>query len=159
VRVRVSCDNHVGLRTSDIDAATRFWCEALGAQTSEPSPTTQSGPVLDLVFGEGTRVKISHVVFPAGGWLELFEFVEPRLELPSSRPTLDLLMHLAFTVDDIDEGIRRIAAAGGRTLHDPIRLAGVPDGPMSVNCLSPQGHPFQLLTIDYGRVVALRGRK
>jgi catechol 2,3-dioxygenase-like lactoylglutathione lyase family enzyme len=152
--LRVSCDNHVGVRTNDIDAAIQFWCGALGGET-ESTPAVRSSPLLDLVFGEGTRVKIAHVLFPAGGGIELSEFVEPRTELPASRQTLDALMHFALTVDDIDGAVARIVAAGGRVLHDPLRIGDIPDGPQAVNCFSPEGHAFQLLTINYKGAIDL----
>jgi catechol 2,3-dioxygenase-like lactoylglutathione lyase family enzyme len=157
--VLAACDNHVGLRTNDVEAASQSWCDALGGEKAEVS-TVRSSALLDQVFGPGTRLRSCHVLYPGGGGVELFEFVEPRSPLPTSRQTHDALMHFAFTVDDIDGAVERILAAGGSVPTPPWRLGGAPDGPRSVYCLSPEGHAFELVTIDYSAVITfMRNRQ
>ena len=83
--VSARLDHHVALRTGDIDAAIRFWTSALEGVVATP-PALRSGGYFDQLFGQGAQVKISYVTFEAGA-IELFEFVEPRVDVPRSSQT------------------------------------------------------------------------
>jgi catechol 2,3-dioxygenase-like lactoylglutathione lyase family enzyme len=150
--LRASCDNHVGLRTNDIDAAARFWCEALGA-TLATEPVEREGPSVEAVFGAGARIKVAQVTFAGPGGIELFEFLSPQSPVPATHQPAAAIMHFALTVDEIDTAVRRIDEAGGRVLGAPMQVAGAPAGPRFVYCESPEGHPFELVTVDHRGVI------
>ena len=107
-------DHHVGLRTADIDAAARFWVAALEG-TLATRPVLRTGGYFDLLFGEGAQVKVCYVTFEAGA-IELFEFVEPRVDVPASSQTATASCTSASpcrTSRPRSRGSKRPAGAGG----------------------------------------------
>jgi catechol 2,3-dioxygenase-like lactoylglutathione lyase family enzyme len=158
--MRASADNHIGLRTADLDDAARFWCDALGG-TLATTPVVRSDAGVEAVFGPGATIKVAQITFADGGGIELFEFLAPQSAVPPLHQPSAAIMHFAFTVDDIDAAVERIAAAGGAVLGAPMQVAGAESGPRFVYCESPEGHPFELVTVGHAGVVefvrALRG--
>jgi predicted enzyme related to lactoylglutathione lyase len=73
--------------------------------------------------------------------------------IPASEQRSSSIMHFAMTVDDIDEAAYRIEHAGGRVLMKPGIVAGAPTGPRFVYCESPEGHQFELVTVDHHAVI------
>ncbi len=139
-------DHHVGLRVDDIDRSIRFWVEGLGGEQANP-PVERGGAYFDQLFGEGSRLKVVYITFGAGA-VELFEFVEPRIPVEPSRQTADGMMHFGVHVDDVDEALARVQAAGGKRRLDVQHMGGRPDAPRFVYVESPDGHVFELMEAD-----------
>ena len=144
-------DHHVALRTADIDAATRFWTEALEGVVATP-PALRGGGYFDQLFGPGAQVKISYISFAAGA-IELFEFVEPRLAVPPSSQVGDGVMHFGVTVPDVPAALARVEAAGGRRRLPVNRVGGREDAPRFVYCEDPEGHVFELMEMTRDETV------
>jgi predicted enzyme related to lactoylglutathione lyase len=62
-------------------------------------------------------------------------------------------MHVAFTVDDVDAAVERIQAAGGRAVAPPMVVGGAEEGPKFVYCETPEGHVFELVSVDHPTVI------
>lgn len=77
----VRADHHISLRVADIDRAIRFYRDAFGGRLVA-APAERSGPYIEGVFGEGTRVKVCHVAFDANA-VELWQFLEPETPIPT----------------------------------------------------------------------------
>jgi glyoxylase I family protein len=90
--------HHVAICVDDADAAKAFYCDVLGFGTVDTRPTE---------FGAG------HWLDAGGQQLHLMEVAEP-LKNPG---------HFALLVDDIDEWVAEISAAGVRVDKIP-RMAG-----------------------------------
>jgi len=136
-------DHHVALRTGDIDRAAKFWVDALDGRLATPI-ALRGGAYFDQLFGPGSKVKICYIVFEAGS-VELFEFVEPRRELPASSQTGDGMMHFGVTVDDVPAWLARVEAAGGKRRLEVNHMGGRPDAPRFVYCEDHEGHVFELM--------------
>jgi catechol 2,3-dioxygenase-like lactoylglutathione lyase family enzyme len=149
--VSARLDHHVALRTADIDASTRFWTEALEGVVATP-PALRGGGYFDQLFGPGAQVKISYVTFDAGA-IELFEFVEPRLDVPRGSQTGDGLMHFGVTVPDVPAALARVEAAGGRRRLPVNHVGGRDDAPRFVYCEDPEGHVFELMEMTRDETV------
>jgi catechol 2,3-dioxygenase-like lactoylglutathione lyase family enzyme len=149
--VGVRLDHHVALRVSDIDASVRFWTEALGGRLATPV-ALRSGGYFDDLFGEGCAVKICYVTFDAGA-VELFEFVEPRVDVPPSSQTRDGQMHFGVTVADVPAALERVEALGGRRRLPVNHVGGRPDAPRFVYCEDPDGHVFELMEMTTAETV------
>lgn len=147
----VRMDHHVALRVSDMDASIAFWTEALGGRLATPV-ALRSGGYFDDLFGEGCQVKVCYVVFDAGA-VELFEFVEPRVELPPSRQTVDGLMHFGVTVADVPAALEKVEALGGKRRLPVNHVGGRPDAPRFVYCEDPDGHVFELMEMTTEQTV------
>jgi catechol 2,3-dioxygenase-like lactoylglutathione lyase family enzyme len=150
--VSARLDHHVGMRTADIDASARFWVDALEGTLATP-PVLRTGGYFDQLFGEGAQVKVCYVTFDAGA-IELFEFVEPRVDVPPSSQTGDGVMHFGVTVPDVPEALARVEAAGGRRRLDVNHVGGRADAPRFVYCEDPEGHVFELMEMTRDETVA-----
>jgi catechol 2,3-dioxygenase-like lactoylglutathione lyase family enzyme len=147
--VGTAADNHVAVRVSDMDCAIVFYVDALDGRL-QTTPSIREDAFIEEVFGPGTRVKVCHIGFERGA-LELWQFLEPYSPVPESDQRGDALMHWSFTVDDVEESLRRVEEAGGRRRFDVKRLSR--NGPKFVYCTDPDGHVFELLEADHDEVV------
>lgn len=150
-------DHHVALRVSDMDAAIRFWTEAVGGELAMP-PTRGVGGTFDLIFEPGCVVSMAYVLFESGA-LELFAFEEPDLPIPAGRQAGDAIMHFGITVPDVPEALRRIEEHGGRRRAPVLNMFAKEDFPRFVYCESPDGHVFELLETGARGVVELAARR
>ncbi|MGW9358281.1 VOC family protein, partial [Streptomyces diastaticus] len=116
--------DHVGVTVPDLEAATRFLVDALGAEVLYDTLPAGQGPVggpeteQRLGVPPGTRqLAIRMMALPDGPGLELFAY-----EPPGRSPALpsDLgWQHLALYVDDLDAARARAVAAGARPPPPP----------------------------------------
>lgn len=117
--------NHVGVTVPDIETATTFLVEGLGARVIyEPFSADQppyGSPELDheLNLAPGTRLVAARVIqVGTGPDIELFQ-LQADDQRPAVRPSDFGLQHLAFYTDDIAAAVRRFEAAGGTMLSRP----------------------------------------
>ena len=142
----VRLDHHVGLRVDDVERSIRFWVDGLGG-TLANEPVERTGGYFDQLFGPGSRLKVVYITFDAGA-VELFEFVEPRVPVRPSDQTADALMHFGVHVDDVEEALARVEAAGAKRRLEIQHMGGRPDAPRFVYVESPDGHVFELMEAD-----------
>ncbi|MBB4858722.1 catechol 2,3-dioxygenase-like lactoylglutathione lyase family enzyme [Novosphingobium chloroacetimidivorans] len=117
--------NHVGVTVPDIEAATTFLIEGLGArviyESFSPDQPPQGNPDLDreLNLAPGTQLVATRMIqVGTGPDIELFQ-LKADDQRPAARPSDFGLQHLAFYADDMDEAIRRFETAGGTMLSRP----------------------------------------
>jgi len=116
---------HIGITVPDLDAATRFFVDALEAvpvyDMSDIGEDVFAGADFTPSLGvpQGTRLRnVRFLRFPHGPTLELFHY-EPPDQRPAHRPSDIGVQHIALFVDDIDAAGARILAAGGELLEGP----------------------------------------
>jgi catechol 2,3-dioxygenase-like lactoylglutathione lyase family enzyme len=107
--VRVKRIGYVGMRTSDVDGTTRFFREVLGL---EPA-------------GEGETVTFQRLPTHRRDLVEVYaqEHRDVRM-IPD-----DADFVIAFVVDDIEEALAEVQAAGLEIVHEPVRAAEAFDDP------------------------------
>lgn len=117
--------NHVGVTVPDIETATTFLIEGLGAQVIYDSFSADQPPLgspdldRDLNLAPGTRLIATRMIqVGAGPDIELFQLTAND-QRPAARPSDFGLQHLALYADDVEEAIRRFEAAGGKMLSGP----------------------------------------
>ncbi|RJK94280.1 VOC family protein [Vallicoccus soli] len=146
--------DHVGLTVPDLDAATRFFVEAFGAEviydTEMRGRGPVSGPGVEARLGvpPGTvQVAIRMVRLPDGPGIELFEYVVDG-QRPPARACDVGLQHLALYVDDLDAALLDLVLAGGEPLSEPHPLPGWESGEGNrfVYCRAPWGSLIELIT-------------
>jgi catechol 2,3-dioxygenase-like lactoylglutathione lyase family enzyme len=144
--------DHVGVTVPDLEAATRFFAEAFGAETLYDTLPRHEGPKGGvegrLGVPPGTRqLAIRMLRLPYGPGLELFEFDGPRQAGPALPSDLGW-QHLAFYVEDLEEAAERLEEAGGTLLEGPHPLPGPEAGPRNrfVYARTPWGSTLELLT-------------
>ena len=149
--------DHVGITVPDVEAATAFFVEALGAvhlydmlaPGAVPVPGEDAMDVdeeAQLGVPRGARMDAVRALRLGNGpTLELFEYsvVEQR---PVARPCDLGFQHLALMVDDIDAAAARIVAAGGEALAGPTDLTYLEAGP---------GNKFLYMRTPWGSTIEL----
>lgn len=149
--------HHLGVTVPDVDAATRFLRQALGAVVCYdgvgPDDEPRAGAEMERVLGlpSGARIVRQRMVrIGDGPGLELFQIEAP------THPAAGLadlgLNHLAVYVDDVDAAVERMKAAGGEMLsevHGNSRYEDTP-GNASVYARAPWGTLIELQSIPGG---------
>lgn len=125
--------DHVGLTVPDVEAATRFFVDALGAEPlydtmTRDEPARGSAAVerrLGVVPDAAGRA-IRMLALPNGAGIELFEFDGPQR--PAATPADLGWQHVGVYVDDVDAALDSVEAAGGVLNADPQPLNGPESG-------------------------------
>lgn len=126
--------NHVGIATPNINGSVRWYVEVLGMRLLRgPEHVTEHAAVFAIhkaVFGHHfTGGRVAFLSTPDGFGIELFEIdgAAAKDEEASSAaegiglPCWPSVFHLAVTVDNVDEAVTRIVAAGGRQVTSVLR--------------------------------------
>lgn len=150
--------NHIGITVPNIDIATNFFKDGLGAKWSYDGLTyddePRSGKLVELQLGlpEGSKV-IRQRMLRLGNsvGLELFEIQAKKQRQPLRLNDFGI-NHMSVYCDDIEASLERIIAAGGEALdelHDNSRHEDT-EGNASIYVLSPWGMLVELQTIPNG---------
>src|SRR6478735_8474655 len=106
--------NHVGQCTTDLDVATRFYCELLGFELERDLtvPDEAVGPLLGVEAPVGLRA----VYLRRGGFtLELMHFDRPgNPDWTERRFNEPGLTHLSLSVVDLPKVVGRVASSAAR---------------------------------------------
>jgi methylmalonyl-CoA/ethylmalonyl-CoA epimerase len=111
--------NHVAIVVPDLAAASRVYCDALGARVSPPLPLPAHG--VTVVFVELPNAKIE-LLEPLGAESPVRGFLDRN---PSGG-----MHHVCYEVDDIRVARDRLRAAGARVLGDGEPSLGAHDKPV-----------------------------
>jgi catechol 2,3-dioxygenase-like lactoylglutathione lyase family enzyme len=146
--------DHVGLTVPDLDEATRFFTQALGASVLYDALPRSAGPrygsELEARLGvpPGTvQVAIRLLSLPDGPSLELFEY-RGSDQQAAVGPSDYGWQHVAFYVDDMEAIAAAIERAGGLTLGSPRPLPNLEAGPGNrfLYCRTPWGSTLELIS-------------
>jgi predicted enzyme related to lactoylglutathione lyase len=152
--------NHIGLTVPDIFAAIDWYGELFGT-------THIMGPRLLASDGKGSketsgifgrrfrRAYQAHLLLANGVGIELFQFIDPAVEMPDENmPYWNRgPFHFALTCADVDELAARIVAAGGGKRIEPIDF--VPGCPWRLcYCEDPWGNVIELMSASYAEMFA-----
>jgi catechol 2,3-dioxygenase-like lactoylglutathione lyase family enzyme len=146
---------HIGLTVPDLDAATRFLADVVGAETLYdigPLPNPDDWMAAHLVRPLGARINRLRVLAIANGpVLELFEVTAAD---GSARPSLEGLaagIHLAFYVDDMEAALAALKAHGCPIESGPVEMTEGPSAGMSwLYFRSPWGLALELVSYPAG---------
>ena len=136
---------HVGLVVADLERSLKFWCDTMGFEIARQME--ESGPHIDAMMGlKGVTVTTAKLVAPDGNLLELLCFHSHR-DKPKwvGKPYSTGFTHIALTVNDLDETLRRLKLFGASVPGDP-QLS--PDGQVKVIYASgPEGVLLELVEV------------
>ena len=110
---------HTGIVVTNLQESLRFWCNLLGFKVSKIME--ESGPHVDGLMGlSDVNVTTAKLAAPDGNLIELLHFTS-HLDQPAwgGTPYSTGLTHIAFTVDNLDELIGNLVAAGVEILGPP----------------------------------------
>ena len=155
---------HVGVTVTDLDAAVRWYVEALGLEPIGPPVEVRAdeghgGAVAADVFGRGFgRFRQAHLATANGVALELFEFLEPRSE--RRRDNFDYwrtgISHLCLATPAIDSLVERIGASGGRQRTSRVWEIFPREPYRTSYCEDPFGNVIELYSHSHERIYSNR---
>lgn len=151
--------DHVGLTVVDIEAAEQFLVEGMGAELlyellSRDMPPLKGPEVERLINASpGAEINVARMYkLPSGPSIELFQYT-----VSDQRPALrgcDVgWQHVALYVDDMEEAIARLVAAGGKQMSDPWDMMMQESGEGARFCFvtAPFGALIELVTYPHGQ--------
>lgn len=111
--------NHIGMTVPDIERAIQWYGNVLGfrlifRRTLEVNPDV---PEVREIFGPAFRRALqAHVVSANGVGLELFQFIDPAVEIPEENFQYQRagVFHLCVTDPDLPGLVERVVAHGGK---------------------------------------------
>lgn len=149
--------DHVGLTVPDLEAATRFFVDVLGAeQFYDLGPfVDERGDWMPTQLGVHPRARIERLRFLRLGHglnLELFEYSAPdqQRKLPANSDVGG--HHLALYVDDFAAALAHLQAHGVEIMGAPVvRQSGPSAGQTWVYFRTPWGLQMELLSYPAGK--------
>ena len=98
---------HVAIATTDLEAASRFYRDALGAEVTGPETLAAHGVRVVLIALPNTKIEL---IAPLGGHSPIARFL--------ARHPGGAIHHLCFEVEDILAAREKLLNAGARILGD-----------------------------------------
>lgn len=142
---------HIGITAPDLQQATRFFADALGAEkVYEMLDEPLAGPAVESGLGIPTGARIEAIRMlrlGEGPNLELFTYSGTTQRDPVV-PSDYGLQHFCVYVDDIEEAAARLEKAGGQLLSQPGDLPGgdAGEGNRYLYARTPWGSTVELVT-------------
>jgi GMP synthase-like glutamine amidotransferase/catechol 2,3-dioxygenase-like lactoylglutathione lyase family enzyme len=154
--------NHVSVTCGSLDRSLDFYVGLLGLEVTSQGERTSA--TLDTVIGLGpVRLRSAELAIgdDGGGFLELFEYLEPRGTPAVSRTCDPGSVHFAVEVDDIDATHRLLTEAGVVTRSQPVLITrGEWIGARAFYALDPDGVTVECiefpLRTEHNRVLILQ---
>lgn len=133
--------NHVGQCVTDLERATRFWCEVLGFAVDRPDlvlPDEAVGPV----FGIDGKVGLTARYLRRGGYVhELIHFDRPGNPPAQRREIVEPgLTHVSICVDDLGATVAAAREHGAAVSFE---------SPYAAVLRDPDGQLVELLPMSY----------
>lgn len=141
----ISAIRHVGLVVTDIARSLEFWCDVMGFVVARQME--ESGPHIDAMMGlKDVRVTTAKLAAPDGNLLELLQFhSHPDKSEWVGKPYSTGLTHIALTVRDLNETVRRLKQNGSSFPSSP---QFSPDGMVKViYATGPEGILLELVEV------------
>ncbi len=115
----ITAIRHVGLVVSDLEKSLKFWCETMGFVVFRQME--ESGPHIDTMMGlKDVRVTTAKLAAPDGNLIELLKFhSHPDRKAWAGSPYSTGFTHIALTVENLDELLPRLIAAGAKVPAPP----------------------------------------
>jgi catechol 2,3-dioxygenase-like lactoylglutathione lyase family enzyme len=138
--------DHTGITVSNLERSLAFWRDVLGFEFSHR--THQTGEMAAEITGvHGAEIKLAVVKAPGGHKIELLEYLAPKdRKWIDVRPCDVGSVHVAFTVENLDDILNTIAASGWRTVGNPQTLRSGPNtGKRVIYVRDPDGTTIEFM--------------
>jgi catechol 2,3-dioxygenase-like lactoylglutathione lyase family enzyme len=148
--------NHVAVSVPDLDKAVKWYHEVLGfniltKKIEGNSDGSHLGKILSDIFGaDFKKLRLVHMSFKNQIGFEVFEFIEPKSELPSNNFEYwkTSFFHISITEPDIDTITKKIVENGGKQRSQIWQV--FQDKPYKlVFCEDPFGNIIEIYTHSY----------
>lgn len=143
---RILAADHTGITVSDIERSLAFWRDVLGFELSHRAH--QKGALAEQIVGvPGAEILIAVLKAP-GHKVELLEYRAPaeRRKQNDLRPCDLGHVHVALTVENLDELLETIAASGWKAAGKPQTLTLGPNaGKRVIYVRDPDGTTIEFM--------------
>jgi catechol 2,3-dioxygenase-like lactoylglutathione lyase family enzyme len=153
---------HFSFTVADLNRSVAWYTDALGLELVHRQ-TQDNDYTRRLVGLAGAVLEIAQLRIPgvdpvsSTHMLELVQYRSPAGASPPLRVHDVGAAHLAFTVDDVIERHRRMAAAGVTFVSDPVAItAGANSGGFTCYLRDPDGITLELMQPPAARLEAMR---
>jgi catechol 2,3-dioxygenase-like lactoylglutathione lyase family enzyme len=151
--------NHVGLTVPDLEKAVDWYQSVLGFRVLmgpyeiSVSDSYGSRMLKDFFGPELKRLRMVHMSTSNGVGLEIFEFVEPRTQLPENNfeYTKAGFYHICITDPNVEGLFKRIVESGGKEVSGVWEIYR-DSGFKAVYCKDPFGNIIEVFSHDYEKV-------
>src|SRR2546423_14259332 len=144
---KIIAADHTGITVSDLERSLEFWQNVLGFELSHRAHQT-SEMASEITGVAGAEIKLAVVKAPGGHKIELLEYLAPhdRKKRVDLRPCDVGSVHVAFTVDNLDGILQKIAGSGWKAAGKPQTLPSGPNaGKRVAYVLEPDGTTLEFM--------------
>jgi catechol 2,3-dioxygenase-like lactoylglutathione lyase family enzyme len=146
---------HIGLTVPDIESATRFFTDVLGAETLfdiGPFESADDWMASHLAVHPRSRInKVRMLRVANGPALELFEFTAPDQSTTLPKNSDHGGWHLAFYVDDMDAALLALKKHNVAIQSGPVEMTEGPSAGLSwLYFQAPWGQQLELVSYPGG---------
>ena len=112
---------HVGITVRNLEESVRFYCDILGFQLLNPIGDRCCDPEELACMGvEGKAGYRCVLIKTPAGLIEMFDYDHPSEGRVADLPSNSIgKLHLAFTVENVDEEVEKLKAHGIRFYGEP----------------------------------------
>ena len=142
---RIIAADHTGFTVSNLERSLAFWRDVLGFELSHRPH--QTGDLASEITGvPGAEISIA-VLKGYGHKIELLQYLAPPdCKHVDVRPCDVGFVHVAFTVDDLDAVLNKIASSGWKAAGKPQTLQSGPNaGKRVVYVRDPDGTTIEFM--------------
>jgi catechol 2,3-dioxygenase-like lactoylglutathione lyase family enzyme len=148
--------DHVGITVPDLQQATRFFVDVLGAeQFYDLGPMESDTDWMSVHLGVSRHARVNKLRFfrlRSGLNVELFEYTAPDQRTSSPLNSDIGGFHLALYVEDFDLALRYLLESGVEVMGEPtVRTTGPSAGQTWVYFRSPWGLQLELVSYPLGK--------
>src|SRR5713101_4165174 len=150
---RIIAADHTVITVSNLERSLEFWQNVLGFEFSHRAHQT-SEMAAEITGVAGAEIKLAVVKAPGGHKIELLEYLAPadRKRDASLRPCDVGSVHVAFTVDNLDAVLQKIAASGWKAAGKPQTLKTGPNaGKRVVYVRDPDGTTIEFMEMPLAK--------
>lgn len=146
---------HIGLTVPDIDAATRFFYDVIGAETLYdigPFESADDWMAQHLAVHPRSRINKLRVIKVANGpVLELFEFMAPDQDTRQPKNSDYGGWHMAFYVEDMEKALIALKQHNLQIQSGPVTMTEGPSAGMQwLYFQAPWGQQLELVSYPGG---------
>ncbi|MEY2505722.1 MAG: hypothetical protein QOH01_51 [Verrucomicrobiota bacterium] len=145
---RILAADHTGITVSDVERSLVFWRDVLGFELSHRAH--QKGDLAEKITGvPGAEILIAVVKAP-GHKIELLEYRAPanRKKQNNLQPCDFGHVHIALTVENLDDVLETIAVSGWKAAGEPQTLTVGPNaGKRVIYVRDPDGTTIEFMQL------------
>jgi catechol 2,3-dioxygenase-like lactoylglutathione lyase family enzyme len=147
--VRIIAADHTGITVSNLERSLDFWQNVLGFKFSHRAH--QKGEMAEQITGvKDAELKLAVVKAPGGHKIELLEYLAPadRKKDVDLRPCDLGHVHIALTVENLEQLLEKIAASGWKAAGEPQTLTAGPNaGKRVIYVRDPDGTTIEFMEL------------